>query len=293
MQPELRFASAPDGERLAYRVHGAGNAAPIVTAHGLVSSVQHWRAFLDHYGARRQVVSWEYRGHGGQQAPEDPGAISVAQLAHDAHAVWRAAGAPPSIVVGLSFGVQVALEIWRHHRDMVRALVLICGTAGHPLDRVSASPALRRGVADVVRGLGRTRALARPVLALLGSRAGSWLARELAFLSGGAHRQSCPRDVLDGLFAHVAGLAPEVIAATIAAYVEHDAFDVLPTIDVPTLIVAGDRDQLTPVAIAERMRREIRDSELVVFPGHSHLVQVEQPAEVHAAIDRFLVRRGL
>ena len=79
----------------------------------------------------------------------------------------------------------------------------------------------------------------------------------------------------------------------IAAYLEHDAHDVLPTITVPTLIVAGDRDQLTPVALAERMQREIPNSELVVFPGHSHLVQVEKPAEVHAAIDAFLAAHGL
>ncbi|MGE5187095.1 MAG: alpha/beta fold hydrolase, partial [Acidobacteriota bacterium] len=138
-----------------------------------------------------------------------------------------------------------------------------------------------------------TRAVSAPLLALLRSRAGTWLAREAAFVSGGAHRETCPREVLDGLFAHVAALAPEVIAATVAAYVEHDAFDVLPTIDVPTLIVAGDRDELTPVAVAERMQRAIRGSELVVFPGHTHLVQVEQPAAVHAAIDRFLSKHAL
>ncbi|MGE5183183.1 MAG: alpha/beta fold hydrolase, partial [Acidobacteriota bacterium] len=148
MQPELRFAMAPDGERLAYRIHGAGSGAPIVTVHGLVSSVQHWGAFTRHYAASRRVVSWEYRGHGGQPAPADHAAISVAQFADDAHAVARAAGAQPAIVVGLSFGVQVALEVWRRHAAGVRALVLICGTAGHPLDRVSSAPWLRRAAAS-------------------------------------------------------------------------------------------------------------------------------------------------
>mgnify|MGYP002359017683 FL=1 len=79
-----------------------------------------------------------------------------------------------------------------------------------------------------------------------------------------------------------------MIAAVTAAYVEHDAADVLGSITVPTLIIAGDRDQLTPVAIAERMQRAIAGSRLVVFPGHSHLVQVGRPADVHAAIDGFL-----
>jgi pimeloyl-ACP methyl ester carboxylesterase len=286
------LTSAPDGEQLAYHIDGQPGAPPILTVHGLVSSVEHWPFFDAHYRRTNRVISWEYRGHGGRPAP-DLASISVEQFADDGYAVWKATRLPPAITVGLSFGVQVALEQWRRHRDSIRALVLICGTAGHPLDRVSRASALRRGATGLVRGLGRARSLAWPLLAGLRSRPGSWLARQAAFMSGGAHRDSCPREVLDALFAHVSSLPPALIAATVAAYVEHDAFDVLPTITVPTLIIAGDRDELTPVETAERMQHAIPDSELVVFPGHSHLVQVEKPAAVHEAIDRFLTSRKL
>src|ERR1041384_3688122 len=107
----------------------------MVTVHDLVSSIEHWQFFTPYYSPSRPLVSWEYRGHGGHPAPRDPNSVSVAHFAHDAHAVIRAAEVAPAIVVGLSFGVQVALELWRAHREDVRALVLICGTAGHPLDR--------------------------------------------------------------------------------------------------------------------------------------------------------------
>jgi pimeloyl-ACP methyl ester carboxylesterase len=280
----MKYAISRDGNRLAYRIHGTAG-PPILTTHGLVSSVEHWPFFNAHYARTHRVISWEYRGHGGQAAPANPSSITVPLFADDAYAVWRAADVPPAIVVGLSFGVQVALEIWRRYPQSVRALVLICGTAGHPLDRVSPSPALRRTATSLVRSLAPA---ARPVLALLRSRPGNWLAREAAFVSGGAHRESCPREVLDALFSHAGGLSPAVAAATIAAYLEHSAFDALSTITVPTLIIAGDRDELAPVAVAERMQRAVLGSELVVFPGHSHLVQVEQPDAVHGAIDRFL-----
>ena len=282
-----------DDEPLTYAIHGGGAATPILTAHGLVSSDQHWRAFVPHFAARRAVVSWDYRGHGGLPAPRTPAAISVARFADDGAAVWRAAAQPPAIVAGLSFGVQVALELWRRHPAAVRALVLICGTPGHPLDRLSAAPGLRRAAAGAMRWLGAHPALAARLLAPLRAPLGVRVARELAYLSGGAHRAQCPVDVLEGLFAHVASLDPAVIAAVTAAYFEHDAADVLASIAVPTLIIAGDRDQLTPVAIAERMHRTITGSRLVVFPGHSHLVQVERPADVHAAIDGFLADHGL
>lgn len=286
-------AVAQDGETLAYRVTGDLPGTPMLTVHGLVSSVHHWTFFTPHYAARRPVISWDYRGHGGQRAPRDLAAISVEQFADDAHAVWQATGLATAIVVGLSFGVQVALEVWRRHPGAVRALVLICGTPGHPLDRVSSARALRDTATALLRGLGRRRGLATRALGLLRTQSGLRLARELAFVSGGAHRDACPPEVLDGLFAHVAGLDPELASNAMAAYLEHTAEDALATITVPTLIIAADGDQLAPLAIAERMQRTIPGSQLVVFPGHSHLVQVEKPAEVHAAIDRFLADHSL
>jgi pimeloyl-ACP methyl ester carboxylesterase len=281
-----------DGQPLPYRIDGGGDQPPMLTAHGLVSSIDHWQAFLRHYAAQRAVVSWEYRGHGGQPPPADR-SVSVGQFADDAHAVWRASALPPVVVVGLSFGVQVALELWRRHPEAVRALVLICGTPGHPLDRLSSSARLRATMIATFQRFGRQRALAAGLLGVLRLRGPRRIARELAYLTGGAHRASCPPEVLDGLFRHVAGLDPELFGNVVAAYLAHTAADVLPTIRVPTLVIAGDRDQLTPVATAEQMQRAIPGSRLVVFRGHTHLVQVEQPREVHAAIDAFLGDHGL
>lgn len=288
----LRYARGSDGEPLAFRVQGPAGKTPMLTAHGLVSSVHHWMFFTPHFSAERPVVSWEYRGHGGQPAPQDM-EISVPQFADDAHAVWQAAGTPPAIVVGLSFGVQVALEMWRRHPAGIRALVLICGTPGHPLDRLTSNALLRRSAIALVQELAYLPGVSGALLSFLRSRPGLRLARELAYLSGGANRDACPPEVLEGLFRHVAALPPELIAATVAAYLEHDAHDVLPTITVPTLVIGADRDQLTPIAVAERMQAAIPDSKLVVFRGHSHLVQVERPREVHAAIEAFLRDHGL
>ena len=276
-------ASSHDGEPLRYAVRGRG--APILVHNGLVSSVGHWRFFVPHFAERHAVVTWDYRGHGGRPAPRDLASCSVGRFAADGHAVLRAAGLAPAVVAGLSFGVQVALEHYRRHPDDVRALVLLCGTYGHPLDRVSSSPRVRRAVADAARVFGRTGRLGKAMLAL-GAR--TPLTREIAFRTGGAHRELCPREVLDDLFGHVAGMDPRVVGAVVASYLEHSAADVLTEIAVPTLLIAGDCDQLTPLPVAEKMHRLIRGSRLVVFPGHSHLVQVEKPRAVHAAVDAFL-----
>src|ERR1041385_6613936 len=171
-----------------------------MTVHGLVSSVHHWLDFNPYYAAHRQVISWEYRGHGGNPPPRDTHAISVAQFADDAHAVWQASSQAPVVVVGLSCGVQVALELYRRHPECVRALVLICGTPGHPLDRVARSPSLRRNAAALVRTLASQRLVSAPLLAFLRTRLGTRIAREITYASGGANRDSCPPAMLEGLF---------------------------------------------------------------------------------------------
>jgi pimeloyl-ACP methyl ester carboxylesterase len=229
------------------------------------------------------------RAPGGAPPPRDPATVTVEQFAADSHTVTRAVAPGGVALVGLSFGVQVALEHYRRCPADVRALVLICGTYGHPLDRIARAAALRRGAAAFVRGFCRLGPAARVALGVVRTP----VARELTYLSGGARRELCPRQSLDELFGHVARLEPRVFGEICAAYFEHSALDVLPTIRVPTLIIAGDRDQLTPVSIAERMQAQIPGARLRVFPGHSHLVQLERPEAVHAAVADFLAGAGL
>ncbi len=255
---------------------------------GLLSTELHWRPWIAHYRRRFTVLTWDYRGHGASPRPRDPEATSIARHADDGHAVLASSGlSRPAIVCGLSMGVQTALEHYRRHPDDVRALVLLCGTYGHPLRRISRAQVVRRATVAAVRASARA---GRLVKALLWPLINTPLGREAAFLSGGAHRTECPRSVLDELYAHVGSLDVDVMTSAVAAYLDHTAEDVLDTIRVPTLIVAGGADQLTPASIAEEMHRRIEGSELHVVEGHAHLAQVERPDEVHAVVDRFLAR---
>lgn len=282
-----RTTFGPDGEPLVFRVLGAERGTPMMTMHGLFSSLHHWAPFLDHYTRDRKVISWEYRGHGGLPAPRQL-PTTVAQFADDAHAVWHASGEPPVVLVALSFGVQVAIELWRRHPESVRALVLICGVAGRPLDAVWPSRWLRRGLVGAARTFAGARRVSRRILSVVRSPVGVRVGREVAYLTRGAHRSECPPEVLEGLFRHAGALSPDLLAAGFEAYLEHDARASLASVDVPTMLVATDEDRFAPLAAAERMVSAIPHARLVVFRGYSHLVQVERSDEIHAEIDTFL-----
>jgi len=80
---------------------------------------------------------------------------------------------------------------------------------------------------------------------------------------------------------------------TLHALGEHDAMDVLPTIHVPTFIVAGERDRMTPQKAAKKIAAQIPDSELLVVTGGTHYVAIEFPELVNLAIERFLAKHGI
>ena len=70
-----------------------------------------------------------------------------------------------------------------------------------------------------------------------------------------------------------------------------DVRDVLPRIDVPTLLLYGDRDVRAPRAVAEALHASIADSRLVMLPGVGHVCNVEAPEEFNAAVRDFLRNR--
>lgn len=286
---EPRMLTAPDGARLAWWVRGRGPA--MLIHHGLLSSDLHFRHFTPHFQRRFMVIHWDYPGHGASPPPLDPAVVTIGSFADQAHAVLgEAARGAAAVVCGLSMGVQSALEQLRRHPTDVRALVLLCGTAGHPLDRVSRSPLVREVVSRALRVLGGRGG----ALQAITSRAlRSALAREVAYLVGGASRGPLSRELLGELLAHVASVRPEVMVAALGSYLSHDASEVLPRIEVPTLIVAGEHDALVPPAVAEAMHARIRGSSLHIARGRSHVAQLEAPDEVHGVVERFLSQHHL
>jgi pimeloyl-ACP methyl ester carboxylesterase len=73
---------------------------------------------------------------------------------------------------------------------------------------------------------------------------------------------------------------------------EHDVSAILPTIDVPTLIISGDRDVVGTREAAEHLARTIRGAELMTVPGGGHFVAAEYPELVSLRIEKFLRERG-
>ena len=112
-----------NGVRLYYEEHGRGD--PILCIHGTSSSAMVWRrAATTELATLGRVIVYDRRGCTRSERPE-PYATSVRQQAEDAAALIRALEAAPAIVIGRSYGGEVAIELALRDRELVRALVLL------------------------------------------------------------------------------------------------------------------------------------------------------------------------
>jgi pimeloyl-ACP methyl ester carboxylesterase len=276
----------PDKAELHVEVEGTGRPAQVL-CDGLACDGFAWKYLRPALAARYRVVHWQYRGHGRSPLPPpDAPPPSIPQFADDLAAVLDAARLRSAVIIGHSMGVQLALEFHRRHRDRTRALVLICGSPGHPLDTFHDTALLRRALPSLRRAAERFPGAASAI-ARLGVRTG--LAMEVA-MSLEVNASLLRRDDLSPYFEHVAKMDPRFFLRTMQAAGEHGAEDHLAAVDVPTLVVAGDRDRFTPTWVSRRMALDIPKAELVLVRGGSHTALLERPEEVNHAVLDFLGR---
>lgn len=257
-----------NGVNLAVEVRGEGPA--ILFVHGYPLDRTIWAgqvAALD--GFRR--IAPDLRGMGRSDAP-DLG-YSIGTYADDLAALLDTLGVENAVLCGLSMGGYVIFEFVRRWRRRVRALVLMDTRA-------------EADTPDGRRARDTTAALARESGA--GAVADSMLPRMLspATISGSPGMAARVRELM------AATPVPGIVGALAAMRDRPDSTALLPTLEgVPTLVVVGEDDQLTPPADARRMADAIPGARLIVVSGAGHLVPVEKAEEATGLLREFV--RGL
>jgi pimeloyl-ACP methyl ester carboxylesterase len=282
---ERRFQSF-DGTEIAYQAIGEGR--PILLCNGLGGSWEAWSHQIQAFRDRYRVLSWDYRGMYRSGAPRNAGATSVADHAQDALALLREEGADRAALVGWSMGVQVALETFRAAPEKVASIAMVNGVAGRPWDYVFNLSFVGRVLPPFLRGL---RSMPRMIEGLVRQVTrlpdpGEWVRRT------GLAAGTFDAQVGDEVIAKFRTLDMDRFIAQLEKMGEHDAWDLLPLIDVPVLIVAGTRDVFTPRSAAERMARRTRGSEIMIIPGATHYAALEYPEMINLRLEKFFRERG-
>lgn len=230
---------------------------PMVLLPGMVSDAAYWQAQIEDLSkiAEPMVIAFG--------ALNDFGAMADAVLAQ----------APPRFALaGHSMGGRVAQEVYRRVPRRILKLALLATDYREP-----ASESAREGEArqrEEMLRLARERGME--------AFARAWLQDLLA--------PQTTSSAVQPMVAMIARHSLEELAAhTLAGLRRGDYSDVLDTIDVPTIILAGDSDPLRPVSIHREMAQRIRDSRLVIIEQCGHMLAMERPGAVNRALREWLL----
>ena len=234
---------------------GPGEGPPILFLHGVGSDKSVWKPQLDHFGNARRAVAFDYPGYGeSEQAPDATRDDFAAAIL----AAMDALGIQQAHICGLSLGGVIAIAMHAAAPDRCTSLILADSFAFHPdgqaiYDRSTAASHDMRGLAT--------------------ARIGALLVSE------------APRaEVIDTM----AAIDPEAYRIGARAVWLADQRDRAAAIRVPTLVICGDEDAITPPSLSEELVGLIPGSSLRVIPGASHLANLDKVADFNAAIDDFL-----
>ncbi|QOV91622.1 alpha/beta fold hydrolase [Humisphaera borealis] len=243
-----------------------GKGLPLVLLHGFPLSHAMWSAQMADLASTCRVIAPDFRGFGKSQSDQP---FTVDSLAADVHGLLKAIGALPCVVAGLSMGGYVALAFARQFANDLKGLVLVDTRADGDSPQAKES---RTKTIDLVRKQG-PKAIADAMIPRLLAPGADEGRPELA--------RSLRRMIEDNS-------AKTIEHALIALRDRPDSTPLLPTLKVPTLIVVGDGDQITPPDIAEGMHKAIPGAKLAVIRGAGHMTPIEQPIQVNQALRLFV-----
>ncbi|MDQ0795871.1 alpha/beta fold hydrolase [Streptomyces sp. B1I3] len=274
---ELTVASA-DGSRLHVELHGPEDAPAVVLAHGWTCSTRFWAAQVRDLAADHRVVVYDQRGHGRSPEP-GPGGYSTHALADDLEAVLRATLAPgrKAVLAGHSMGGMTLMAA--AGRDAVRehgAAVLLCSTGSSRLTAESLVLPMRAGAF-------RTR-LTR---AVLGARAplGPVTGVSKAILKYATMGRGSAPERVDACARIVHACPRRARIAWGHVLAELDLEAGVQELRLPTAVIAGTEDRLTPPVLARAIEAALPQSlGLTELTGMGHMTPIEAPEAVTAKL---------
>lgn len=231
-----------------------------------------------------RVVLMQYRGHGNSPSPPRPWQLGMHTLADDAAAVCDELQIERTVALGFSMGFQVALELYRRHRSRVAGLISLAGPPGQPLASFQGTDAFAFALPFIVAA---TRVASQMTAKLWQTILPSRRAIDFAL------RYEVNRDRIDSrdfelYLRQMADMNPELFVAMLEQAQRHCAEDLLPEIRVPTMVVAGARDDFVPLARLRAMAFAIPGARWEVLDEATHALPAEYPDELARRLDSFL-----
>ena len=256
-----------------WSVYDEGNGNPLVFLHGFPFDHRLYRFACQSLADRYRIVIPDLPGFGESrfQTGAEPSCLTMGELADGLSILLDELKESKAVVCGLSMGGYIAMQFFRRHPDQLAGLVF-CDTRSTP--DIPTMAEKRRLLADSVYQTGVATLVGQMIPTLLSPKT-----------------ITEKPDVVSSLSKMISEQLPSgVAAASRGMAVRDDSTQFLKNITVPTLVMAGEDDQISPARAMREMADAINGSELCIVPCAGHLPPLENPKFFSAAIRQFADR---
>jgi pimeloyl-ACP methyl ester carboxylesterase len=280
-----------DGTPIYYEVRGQGK--PVVLCYGIACLINHWTHQLRYFSHNYQTIVFDYRGHHNTPVPTNRENLSLDAICQDMNALLDHLEIKDASFWGHSYGAQILLRFYDMFPQRVSNMVFINGFASNPI----------KGMFGGVLGVDTIstffqlfrqgyKSFPSTIAAVWKGAVTHPLAITLSSLAGGFNLNLTSLKDIEVYARGVASMDLDVFITLFDQMMKYDASPVLDRIEVPTLIISGSKDGVTPLSHQERMHQRIRGSQFLRVPYGSHCTQLDLPDFVNLRIEKFMKEIG-
>lgn len=244
------------------KLERSGKGEKILFIHGAGGNAKSWFYQTEGLKSQSEVVAVDLPGHG--RASVSNGCTSIEEYRDSVHSALSLSGIEKCYISGHSMGGAIAMSFALTFPDIVKGIVLV-GTG-----------AKLKVFTQILEGIMKNKE------------------KTLSSIIEYAVSKNAPASLKKGCFDEMMKCSPEVIYGDFLACDRFNAMQILNTINLPTLIICGTEDALTPPKYSVYLHENIKGSRLVLIKDAGHMVMMEKPDEVNNAIIEFvnMVGRG-
>ncbi|NJL24319.1 MAG: alpha/beta hydrolase, partial [Calothrix sp. SM1_5_4] len=247
--------------------------------------INHWSPQIKHFSQRYKVIAYDYRAHHRSEIPEDREHLSLDALAQDLKALMDHLEIHQASLWGHSFGVQMLARYYDLFPQFAHSLVFVNGFVQNPLHGMFGSDIAQSFFQFFKSGYG---ILPETLGFLWKTSVQSPLAIQLSALAGGFNLQLTSLKDIEIYARGIASMDLNAFLTLFESMQKYDGKPVLERIQVPTMIISGKQDSVTPQKHQHEIHQLIKTSELFTVPYGSHCTQLDMPELVNLKLQQFL-----
>lgn len=272
-----------DGTSIFYEIRGRGE--PLVLIYGIACPINHWHHQIEYFSQRYQVITFDLRGHYKSNPVVDLRNLNIESLGKDIIGLMAHLGVDSAHFAGHSFGVPLLLHLFSVKPDLIKSMVFINGFAKNPIEGMFGLDVIApffyfiknqyENQPDMWNTLWKL-AVDNPITMYLTALAGGFNLKVTHFKDIEVYARG------------VARMNLEVFLTLFEELMRFDGESILSRIKVPVLVIAGEKDLVTPLRFQTHLHEKIKNSKLVIVPYGSHCTQLDFPDYSNLKIEKFL-----